>query len=174
MKSGFFNTLLQENRSFRFFFLFHCQKIEIEMISTVGFQGMVTLDCLVASRFHSDGGAMFGLVPRPIWERRCPPDDHNRILQHANVFLITDASGGRGLIDTGCGLPSTFSEREIEQHGLDPDASLPAALASAGVSPGDIDWIFLTHLHWDHAGGLRDAAGAPLFPAARILVHELE
>ena len=125
---------------------------------------------LIASQFKSDGGTMFGLVPKPIWAKRLPPDELNRIPQHAHALLVETDDGRRGLVDTGCGPASKFSEREVALHGLGPGWPLIEALAAHGVAPAEINFITFSHLHWDHAGG----ADAALFSKAEIVVHEQE
>jgi glyoxylase-like metal-dependent hydrolase (beta-lactamase superfamily II) len=132
---------------------------------------------LIASRFRSDGGAMFGLVPKPIWSRRLPPDELNRIPQHAHALLLELADGRTGLVDTGCGDPARLPAKEREQQALGGDWPLMDALQARGLAPAQIDFIILTHLHGDHAGGAvrpgPDQPG-PHFPNARYYLHELE
>ncbi len=137
----------------------------------------VTVTPLVASYFKSDGGTMFGLVPKPIWSRKLPPDDLNRIDQHAHVLLVETADGSRGIIDTGCGPEEAFSEQDIEMSALGPGWPLMEALQRRGIAPEDITFVACTHLHWDHGGGLiAGPAGQPqaAFPRAELFVHELE
>lgn len=133
---------------------------------------------LIASRFRSDGGAMFGLVPKTIWSRRIAADERNRIQQAANVILIELAAGRRGIIDTGCGEPTEFSSKERDLHGLDADCSLLSALRACEVNAEDIDFVILTHAHWDHAGGAgrttETGQRVPTFPRAKHYIHILE
>lgn len=125
---------------------------------------------LIASHFRSDGGTMFGLVPKPIWAKRLPPDDLNRIPQHAHALLVETDDGKRGLVDTGCGPAMKFGERELALNGLGPGWPLAEALQARGIAPADIDFLTFSHLHWDHAGG----ADANVFTKAELVVHELE
>ena len=132
---------------------------------------------LVASHFRSDGGTMFGLVPKPIWHRRLPADDRNQVAQHAHSLLIELDDGRRGLLDTGCGPAENFGERDRQMHGLGPGWPLGEALAARGLAPADIDFVAFTHLHWDHAGSLvapPSAAGREVFPRATYHVHAQE
>jgi glyoxylase-like metal-dependent hydrolase (beta-lactamase superfamily II) len=133
---------------------------------------------LIASRFVSDGGSMFGLVPKPIWSKLIPPNDRNGIAQNANVLLVEWADGRRGLIDTGCGDPSAFTDKELTLHGMTRDWPLITALRNHNLSPADLDIVVLTHLHWDHAGGVGavspDGRVTPTFPNAVHYVHEQE
>ncbi len=133
---------------------------------------------LVASRFRSDGGTMFGIVPRVIWQRLLEPDEYNTIPQHTNTLLIELGDGRRGLLDTGCGNPAWFSEKERAVHQMEEGWSLVTELEGAGVSPGDIDFVVHSHLHWDHAGGTahidQDDALQITFPNAKHFAHRKE
>ncbi|MFT5497784.1 MAG: glyoxylase-like metal-dependent hydrolase (beta-lactamase superfamily II) [Kiritimatiellia bacterium] len=129
---------------------------------------------LIASQFASDGGAMFGLVPKPIWSKLIEPDEHNRIPQNANALLVELDDGRRALIDSGCGPAERYSEKERQIHGLGPGWPLMEALTQRGLTPADIDVLILSHLHWDHAGGAATAEGHPAFPNAQLIVHEQE
>ncbi len=129
---------------------------------------------LTANHFLTDGGAMFGLVPKGIWNRLCPSDALNLIPQCARVLLLETDDGRRGLVDTGCGDPATFPERERTLHGLEDQWLLPPALASKGLDFDDIDFIVLTHAHWDHAGALLRPDGSPRFPKATLHLRATE
>lgn len=124
-----------------------------------------------------DGGAMFGIIPKPIWSRSAPPDDANRIALACNCLLIEGAlvGGRRVLIETGHG--SKFGEKERSIFGIDPGRWLLPALAAEGVEPETITDVILTHLHFDHAGGLtRESDGQvdPTFPRAAVHVARAE
>jgi glyoxylase-like metal-dependent hydrolase (beta-lactamase superfamily II) len=124
-------------------------------------------------RFRLDGGAMFGVVPRVVWEQEAPPDGRNRIALALRCLLLQD--GERVvLVDCGVGDKDGPSFREIfavEDEG----AGVARSLAECGLAPGDVTDLVLTHLHFDHAGGAvaRDAAGrgVPAFPNATIHVQ---
>jgi glyoxylase-like metal-dependent hydrolase (beta-lactamase superfamily II) len=128
---------------------------------------------LVANTFASDGGAMFGLVPKALWQKRVTPDEHNCIPQRANVLLI-ETGDKTGLVDTGCGDPAWFPERERSHHQLEENWLLPRSLETAGKTFSDIDFILLSHAHWDHAGGLLTPEGEPVFPNAEIFLRAKE
>ncbi len=98
------------------------------------------------------------------------PDDLNRVQQTANSLLVETDDGRLGLVDTGCGPASKFSEKEISLHGLGPGWPLLENLAARGIQPEKIDFITFTHLHWDHAGG----ADPNIFCNAELIVHEIE
>jgi len=133
---------------------------------------------IVASTFVSDGGAMFGLVPKPIWSKLIPPNERNGIPQHATCMVVQLDDGRVGLVDTGCGDPSLFSEKERKHAGLSETWLLLEALETLELTPDDISFVVLTHLHWDHAGGThrRDAEGNTVltFPNAQHFVHHDE
>jgi glyoxylase-like metal-dependent hydrolase (beta-lactamase superfamily II) len=130
---------------------------------------------LIASTFRSDGGSMFGLVPKPIWSKRLPADERNRIAQNANCLLVQLSDGRRGLVDSGCGDPAHFSEKERSLHALSASWLLLEELRGLNCSPEQIDFVVLTHLHWDHAGGCGtwdDEETVRLtFPNAQHFVH---
>ena len=126
--------------------------------------------------FRLDGGAMFGVVPRNLWAKVCPPDEQNRIRLNMNCLFI-EAAGERILIDTGIG--EKWSDKQRTMYGIARDRSLDKSLkAIAGVNSADITIVINTHLHFDHAGGnsVRNDAGEPVpaFPNARYLVARAE
>ena len=118
------------------------------------------IDLVEAGRLRLDGGAMFGIVPRPLWERRVAPDDRNRIPLAMRCLLLR-GHGRTILVDAGLGDKADAKFRDI--YGVDHDHSdLLRSLAALGVAPGDVTDVVLTHLHFDHAGGVsrRGADGA--------------
>jgi glyoxylase-like metal-dependent hydrolase (beta-lactamase superfamily II) len=132
--------------------------------------GPIRVHVLRESTFWLDGGAMFGVVPRAVWEKRDPPDDCNRVELAANVALV-ETAGRRVLVETGMG--ERWDAREIERFRLQGDGLL-GALASLGVAAEDVDVVVNTHLHFDHAGGNTrrvDGRLAPTFPRARYVVQ---
>ena len=136
--------------------------------------GGVEVRPLLGGRMRLDGGAMFGVVPRPLWERACPPDDRHRIDNPCRCLLVR-CRGALALVDTGCG--DRFDERSREIFAVDPEVTLPGALREAGVDPGEITHVVFTHLHFDHAAGAlarRDGGLRPLFPEAVHVVQRGE
>lgn len=121
-----------------------------------------------------DGGAMFGNVPRPMWEKWITPDPDNRIPLACRCLLVEGLDGKRVLFETGIG--AFFEPKMKERFGVvESSHVLLESLAAAGFSDTDIDAVVLSHLHFDHAGGLLAAwqADQPprlLFPNARYLV----
>jgi glyoxylase-like metal-dependent hydrolase (beta-lactamase superfamily II) len=140
--------------------------------------GDFTLHALEAGLQWLDGGAMFGVVPKPLWQKRIPADDRNRI-PLAMRCLLVETSDALVLIDNGAGNKEDEKFRDI--YGLENTGSptrLEDALRAAGFAPADVDIVIDTHLHFDHAGGntCRDEAGAVRlsFPRARYLVQRGE
>jgi glyoxylase-like metal-dependent hydrolase (beta-lactamase superfamily II) len=121
-----------------------------------------------------DGGAMFGNCPRAVWAAWSPPDEQNRIRLACRSMLVREDSGRHVLIETGIG--AFFEPKMRDRFGVqEPEHVLLRSLAALGVGPDDIDVIVLSHLHFDHAGGLLTpwAADQPpqlVFPRARYLV----
>jgi glyoxylase-like metal-dependent hydrolase (beta-lactamase superfamily II) len=121
-----------------------------------------------------DGGAMFGVVPKPLWERRAPADARNRIRMGLRPLLVR---GERTLlVDAGVG--AKMDEKSVEIYGIDRSPTLDDDLAALGVTRGDIDLVLASHLHFDHAGGftVRGVAGSlePTFPNATYIVRKGE
>lgn len=119
---------------------------------------------------------MFGVVPRNLWARFCPPDDQNRIRMNMNCLFV-EAGNERILIETGIG--DKWSEKHRAMYGIDRSRSLGESLrAIAGVNPEEVTIVINTHLHFDHAGGntrLDDSGKAvPQFPNARYFVSQAE
>ncbi len=128
------------------------------------------------TEFRLDGGAMFGVVPRTLWSRVCPPDAENRIRMNMNCVFI-DTGAERILIETGIG--EKWSTKHTEIYGIARARPLAESLRSiAGVEPERITIVINTHLHFDHAGGntvLNEAGAAvPAFPNARYFVSKAE
>src|SRR5688572_13946073 len=124
--------------------------------------------------FRLDGGAMFGVVPKPLWEKRAPADARNRISLGMRPLLV-QSGGRRILIDAGIG--DKMSDKETEIYAIDRTSALDHALAAHGLTPADIDVVVATHLHFDHAGGftrLVDGVVRPSFPRATYYVRRGE
>src|SRR2546422_141451 len=124
--------------------------------------------------FRLDGGAMFGVVAKPLWEKKAPPDERNRIVLAMRPLIVR---GTRTMI-IDAGLGDQESQKFIDIYGVERARNLDHTLAEAGLAPEDIDLVLATHLHFDHAGGFtkRDAAGRlrPRFPRAQYIVRRGE
>jgi glyoxylase-like metal-dependent hydrolase (beta-lactamase superfamily II) len=120
-----------------------------------------------------DGGAMFGVIPKTIWEKRMPADGRNRIALCMNILLIK-VGGKRILVETGAGDKMNAKLRDI--YGLD-GPGLVGQLREYGLAPEDIDIVIDTHLHFDHCGGNTRAEKdqiLPTFPNAQYVVQKAE
>jgi len=139
--------------------------------------GALTIHALQAGGQRLDGGAMFGVVPKPLWERRMPADERNRIALGMRCLLV-EHPDGLVLIDTGVGAKEDAKFLDI--YGIEAvvpghRSMLDAALAAAGFAAEDVRVVINTHLHFDHAGGNTrleaDGTVVAAFPHARYLVH---
>jgi glyoxylase-like metal-dependent hydrolase (beta-lactamase superfamily II) len=124
--------------------------------------------------FRLDGGAMFGIVPKPLWEKRAPADARNRITLGLRPLVVR---GARTMIIDG-GIGDKMDAKSADIYGLDRSSSLARSLHEAGIGAGDIEIVLATHLHFDHAGGftLRESSGEvrPSFPRAQYVVRRGE
>jgi glyoxylase-like metal-dependent hydrolase (beta-lactamase superfamily II) len=133
--------------------------------------GRYEVATMVDARFAVDGGAMFGVVPRPVWERDFPPDARNRVRLASRCLLAVDRAAGRAVL-VGAGIGDRWDARTAERLALDRSGGgLDAGLARLGLRREDVTDLILTHLHTDHAGGVaRCGASGELelaFPRAR-------
>lgn len=123
--------------------------------------------------YKLDGGAMFGVVPKPLWQKRAPADDQNRILLGLNTVVVRTGQQ-TVLIETGIGNKQSAKLREIHCN----QELLPASLAAAGISLEEVDVVINTHLHFDHCGWNTtlhpDGSVTPTFPNAMYFAHRGE
>ncbi len=138
----------------------------------------IRVHTLDAGLVRLDGGAMFGVVPKPLWSKRIEPDDRNRI-PLAMRCLLVETAGRLVLVDDGLGNKESDKFRQI--YGVENEGTptrLEDSLREAGFAPGDVDVVVNTHLHFDHAGGNTvlepDGAVRPAFPNARYVVRRGE
>ncbi|HEX7998866.1 MAG TPA: MBL fold metallo-hydrolase [Pyrinomonadaceae bacterium] len=126
--------------------------------------------------FRLDGGAMFGVVPRILWSRVCPPDEHNRVRLNMNCLFVETANE-RVLIETGIG--EKWTPEQASLYGIERERSFAESLRRiTGVGPEEISIVVNTHLHFDHAGGNTETddegRAVPAFPNARYFVSRGE
>ena len=141
-----------------------------EISSPKRFAGGITVRVVRAGWFRPDAGGFFGVVPKPLWSRFVTADERGRVLCRLNLLLV-EADGHRLLVETGTGVRMSEKDRDIKGvEGGDP----AEALRAVGEDPASIDYVVVTHLHYDHAGGMVDAAGRPVFPNARYVVQRDE
>ena len=137
--------------------------------------GSLELISLYDGTFRLDGGAMFGVVPKALWEKKTTPDDTNRIPMTMRPLIVRDGTHTM-LIDAGLGDKET--EKFYRMYAADRSRNLDHALADAGIAPEEIDIVLSTHLHFDHAGGFtkRTEQGkvVPRFPNARYAIRRGE
>ena len=150
---------------------------KVPLLTTVGRHtlGDVELITLSDGFIGLDGGAMFGVVPRTLWEKRLPPDDANRVPLGMRPLIIR--TGDKTvIIDAGCG--DKMDPKSAQIYKLDRRYHLDHSLADAGLSAEDIDIVIASHLHFDHVGGFTKlgSGGAlvPRFPKATYVAHRGE
>jgi glyoxylase-like metal-dependent hydrolase (beta-lactamase superfamily II) len=136
--------------------------------------GSLELTPLFDGYFRLDGGAMFGVVPKPLWERRAPADERNRIRLGLRPLLVR----GKKTMIIDAGIGAKMDAKSVEIYGIDRSRNLDHALGEAGLADGDIDIVLASHLHFDHAGGFTAVGESgrivPRFPRARYVVRTAE
>jgi glyoxylase-like metal-dependent hydrolase (beta-lactamase superfamily II) len=136
--------------------------------------GAFNLHALSDGYFRLDGGQMFSVVPKVLWEKRIPADSHNRLRLGLTCLLIQT---GRQNILVETGIGDKFDAKYSEIYGIEHSHSLPDELRKLGLEPSDIDIVINTHLHFDHCGwNVRSDGGkfVPTFPRARYLIQRGE
>jgi glyoxylase-like metal-dependent hydrolase (beta-lactamase superfamily II) len=125
-------------------------------------------DLVSAGTFALDGGAMFGIIPKPLWEKKIPADSLNRIPLETRVMLLRD---GKKTVLVDCGMGTVWNDKERSIYAI--ATTLEASLKERGVAMNDVTDLVLTHLHFDHAGGAtrmdeRTGELTVAFPSARV------
>ncbi|WP_251549653.1 YtnP family quorum-quenching lactonase [Neobacillus muris] len=142
------------------------EKLKIGKISMTWLSGGVT---------HLDGGAMFGVVPKPLWSKKYPSNDKNQIKLMTDPILV-QADGKNLLIESGLG-NGKMTEKQKRNFGVTRESEIVASLEKLRLTPDSIDYVLMTHLHFDHACGLTNPAGngyQSSFPNAQIIVSKIE
>jgi len=141
-----------------------------ELSAARRYAGAVSVRVIRAGWFRPDAGGFFGVVPKALWSRFVETDDRGRLQCRLNLLLI-EAGGKRILVETGTGVQMAEKDRDIKGvEGGDP----VEALRAVGEDPDSIDFVVVTHLHYDHAGGMIGTDGRPAFPNARYVVQRDE
>ncbi len=136
--------------------------------------GRFDVEIFSDGKFKLDGGAMFGIVPKVLWEKRKPADERNRVEMDMNCLLIRDGDHVV-VVETGAG--PKLSPRSREIFGIERPPALLDELARRGVRPEDVTLVVNTHLHFDHAGGntrLEEGRLAATFPRATYAFQRTE
>lgn len=137
--------------------------------------GSIKLTWLDGGVTHLDGGAMFGVVPKPLWSKKYPVNERNQIELRTDPILI-EFQEKRFLIESGIG-NGKLTAKQKRNYGVNQESALENSLSELGLGPEDIDGILMTHLHFDHACGLTKPAGdrfEPVFPNATIYCSQKE
>ncbi|GEL77206.1 YtnP family quorum-quenching lactonase [Tenuibacillus multivorans] len=137
--------------------------------------GRATLTWLNGGVTHMDGGAMFGVVPKPLWSKKYPHNDKNQIELRCDAILL-QIDGKNFLIDSGVG-KDKLNDKQKRNFGVLEESKIEESLSELGLSPEDIDGMLMTHLHFDHSNGLTKPENGDLvsvFPNATIFVSQIE
>ncbi len=135
----------------------------------------MTLSWLNGGFTQLDGGAMFGVVPKMVWSKKYPVNEHNQIELSTDPILI-QLNGKNILIDTGVGY-NKMTERQLRNNGVQTQSQVDDSLASLGLLSEEIDFVLMTHMHADHACGLtkwEDDQLVSTFPNAKIILSSIE
>ncbi|QCA29574.1 MBL fold metallo-hydrolase [Vagococcus xieshaowenii] len=136
----------------------------------------MTLTWLEGGTTAMDGGAMFGVVPKPLWSRKYPFNENNQIELPTDPILI-QYQGKNILIDAGIG-KGKLTEKQRKIFGVSRESEVEESLAYLGLTTADIDSVLMTHLHFDHASGLTKQVAqgeyVPVFERAEIIVNAIE
>jgi glyoxylase-like metal-dependent hydrolase (beta-lactamase superfamily II) len=137
--------------------------------------GNVSLTWLTGGVINLDGGGMFGVVPKSVWEKKYPSNEKNQI-RLGNDPILIQFDGHNMLLETGLGR-GKLTEKQIRNYGVEKESEVEACLEGLGLSPADIDTVIMTHMHFDHACGLtvpENGTFRSAFPNARMIVSQIE
>jgi glyoxylase-like metal-dependent hydrolase (beta-lactamase superfamily II) len=137
--------------------------------------GDVSLTWLLGGVTNLDGGAMFGVVPKGLWSKKYPANDKNQIELRTDPILI-QMDGKNFLVESGLG-KGKLTEKQLRNYGVTRESEIDESLETLGLHPDQIDYVLMTHLHFDHAGGLTkfvDGKYVSTFPNAKIITSQVE
>jgi glyoxylase-like metal-dependent hydrolase (beta-lactamase superfamily II) len=138
--------------------------------------GDALLTWLSGGETNLDGGAMFGVVPKGLWSTKYPPNEKNQIELPTDPILI-QVDGKNFLVETGIG-KGKLTEKQLRNYGVTKESELEDSLSKLGLQAADIHYILMTHLHFDHAGGLtkqmQNGQYVSAFPNAKIITSQVE
>ncbi|RSL32900.1 MBL fold metallo-hydrolase [Salibacterium salarium] len=137
--------------------------------------GDYTVTWLRGGVVHLDGGAMFGVVPKPLWSKKYPVNDKNQIELRCDPILI-QGNGKNMLIEAGIG-NDRFTDKQKRNFGITEESFVDEDLRALGMTTADIDEVIMTHMHYDHAAGLVkavDGEEVPAFENAVIYLSDTE
>lgn len=134
--------------------------------------GQFTIHYLDGGYTHMDGGAIFGVVPKPLWSRKIESNDKNQIPQPTHPLLI-QTQDVNIIVDTGIG-KGKLTDKQLRNYGVSNESRLIEDLAQHQLKPEDIDMVLMTHMHFDHATGLTDSEGHAVFPNATHYIQKDE
>ncbi|MED3622781.1 YtnP family quorum-quenching lactonase [Neobacillus thermocopriae] len=137
--------------------------------------GNVTLTWLSGGVTNLDGGAMFGVVPKALWSKKYPANEKNQIELPTDPILVQ--TGNKNiLIEAGLG-KGKLSEKQLRNFGVTAESNIEGSLQELGLTTNDIDYVLMTHMHNDHAGGLTKIVNGTFqttFPNAKIVTSSIE
>jgi glyoxylase-like metal-dependent hydrolase (beta-lactamase superfamily II) len=128
----------------------------------------------IERHFRLDGGTMFGVVPKKIWNRLIPADENNLVPMTTNLFVLR--TGDKNIL-LDCGLGDCLSDIEKKIYAAEGDSAIESGLSEIGLSSDNIDFVFLSHLHTDHAGGAVKSVNSeyvPRFENAQYITQKQE
>ncbi|MFC4321125.1 YtnP family quorum-quenching lactonase [Litchfieldia salsa] len=137
--------------------------------------GDFTLTWLNGGVTHLDGGAMFGVVPRALWSKKYPYNEQNQIELRTDPILI-QTNGKNIVVEAGIG-NNKMSDKQRRNYGVTEESKIQQSLNQLGLSTTDIDYVLMTHMHFDHACGLTSWESdqlVPTFPRAKIYTQQIE